>query len=57
MAAGEKRTAAWTERTSGQERLKKTTDIIIDTQFPNEDIYLYEKKTRQSYCGRRRKYI
>lgn len=28
---------------------------VIDTRFPNEDFYLYERNTKQSYCGRRKK--
>lgn len=41
----------------GQERLKETSEVIMDTRFPNEDVYLYERKTKQSYCGRRKKTI
>lgn len=29
----------------------------MDTRFPNEDVYLYKRKTKQSYCGRRKKTI
>lgn len=57
MAAGEKLTVVWIERENGQERLKETSEVIMDTRFPNEDVYLYERKTKQSYCGRRKKTI
>lgn len=38
-------------------RGRKRSEVIMDTQFPNEDIYLYERNRKQSYCGRRRNYI
>lgn len=53
MAAGEKLTVVWLDRENGQERLKETSEVIMDTRFPNEDVYLYERKTKQSYCGRK----
>lgn len=55
MAAGEKLTLLLIEGQSGQERLKETSEVIMDTRLPNEDVYLYERKTKQSYCGRRKK--
>lgn len=28
--------------------LKKTSDVIMDTRFPNEDVYLYEKRQNRA---------
>lgn len=48
MAAGEQVTVVWIERESGQERLKETSEVITDTRFPNEDVYLYERETNRA---------
>lgn len=44
MAADEKQ-VVWTQSVSEQERERKTKCLssTMDTQFPNEDIYLYER--------------